>query len=347
MTGEKNPWPGKKKCALMLCFDLDGKSIWQNKIRSMPGWTGFLKGPSVGQYGPNRGADRIMNILEKYGLKATFFVPASVMKENPDVVRRMVEQGHEVAHHGLYHEDSYGDTVEEQLALLEESQQIFRDVIGKPASGFRCTGSLLPGTQKALYSDPNTLYTMFNTGKELPGNRFDTCLPDKDFTLFFAPVVPKKKRRSYSEGITSVSDTTGVHCPPVIITLLEIKKYKNISYTEVYTMDCLFCKIIAGEIPSSKVYEDEKVYAFRDINPQAPVHVLVVPKEHIAGADSITAENSSAVAAVFEAIPKIADLEGLTNGYRVITNCGEDGCQSVRHLHFHLVGGKKLPESMA
>ncbi len=112
-------------------------------------------------------------------------------------------------------------------------------------------------------------------------------------------------------------------------------------------MDCLFCKIIAGEIPSSKVYEDDKVYAFRDINPQAPVHVLVVPKEHIAGADSITAENSSAVAAVFEAIPKIADLEGLTNGYRVITNCGEDGCQSVRHLHFHLVGGKKLPESMA
>ena len=112
-------------------------------------------------------------------------------------------------------------------------------------------------------------------------------------------------------------------------------------------MDCLFCKIIAGEIPSSKVYEDDKVYAFRDINPQAPVHVLVIPKEHIAGADSITAENSSAVAAVFEAIPKIADLEGLTNGYRVITNCGEDGCQSVRHLHFHLVGGKKLPESMA
>lgn len=112
-------------------------------------------------------------------------------------------------------------------------------------------------------------------------------------------------------------------------------------------MDCLFCKIIAGEIPSKKVYEDTKVYAFRDINPQAPVHILIVPKAHIAGADEITAENSSAVAAVFEAIPKIAELEGLKNGYRVITNCGEDGCQSVRHLHFHLVGGKKLPESMA
>ena len=107
-------------------------------------------------------------------------------------------------------------------------------------------------------------------------------------------------------------------------------------------MDCLFCKIIAGEIPSSKVYEDDKVYAFRDINPQAPVHVLVVPKEHIAGADSITADNSSAVAAVFEAIPKIADLEGLTNGYRVITNCGKDGGQSVPHLHFHVLAKRSL-----
>lgn len=111
-------------------------------------------------------------------------------------------------------------------------------------------------------------------------------------------------------------------------------------------MDCLFCKIIAGEIPSAKVYEDEHVYAFRDINPQAPIHVLIVPKEHIAAADEITAANSTAVAAVFAAIPKIAAAEGLSNGYRVITNVGEDGCQSVRHLHFHLLGGRKLPESM-
>lgn len=111
-------------------------------------------------------------------------------------------------------------------------------------------------------------------------------------------------------------------------------------------MDCLFCRIIAGEIPSAKVYEDERVYAFRDINPQAPVHILVVPKAHIASADEITADNSDAVAAIFTAIPKIAAAEGLTNGYRVITNIGEDGCQSVRHMHFHILGGKKLPESM-
>ncbi len=112
-------------------------------------------------------------------------------------------------------------------------------------------------------------------------------------------------------------------------------------------MDCLFCKIIAGEIPSTKVYEDDAVYAFRDINPMAPVHVLVVPKTHICCTDGVDANNSAFVARIFEAIPKIALAEGLTNGYRVITNCGEDACQTVKHLHFHVLGGKKLPDQMA
>lgn len=112
-------------------------------------------------------------------------------------------------------------------------------------------------------------------------------------------------------------------------------------------MDCLFCKIIKGEIPSSKVYEDENVYAFKDINPMAPVHVLVVPKKHIDNADEINGSNSESVAKVFEAIPKIAKICGLEKGYRVINNCKEEGCQSVMHLHFHVLGGKKLPETMA
>ena len=111
-------------------------------------------------------------------------------------------------------------------------------------------------------------------------------------------------------------------------------------------MNCLFCKIINGDIPSAKVYENEYVYAFRDINPQAPVHVLVVPKLHIASADEVNGENSVYVSKIFEAIPEIAKVEGLANGYRVITNIGEDGCQSVKHLHFHVLGGKKLPENM-
>ncbi len=110
--------------------------------------------------------------------------------------------------------------------------------------------------------------------------------------------------------------------------------------------NCLFCKIIAGQIPSTKVYEDETVYAFRDINPQAPVHILVVPKEHVCCADAIDGSNSRLVAACFEAIAKIAKAEGLTNGYRVINNCGPDGGQTVMHLHFHILGGRKFEEKM-
>ena len=111
--------------------------------------------------------------------------------------------------------------------------------------------------------------------------------------------------------------------------------------------NCLFCKIINGDIPSSKVYEDEKCYAFKDINPQAPVHILVVPKAHIASVDEITASNSEYVARIFEVIPEIAKAAGLTNGYRVVSNCGDDACQTVKHLHFHIIGGRQLAGEMA
>ena len=111
--------------------------------------------------------------------------------------------------------------------------------------------------------------------------------------------------------------------------------------------NCLFCKIIAGEIPSAKVYEDELVYAFRDIAPQAPTHVLVVPKAHMEDVNAVTAENSAVIAHIFEVIPQIAKAEGLENGYRVVSNCGADAGQTVQHLHFHILGGKKLALEMA
>ena len=111
-------------------------------------------------------------------------------------------------------------------------------------------------------------------------------------------------------------------------------------------MGCIFCMIARGEIPSKKVFENEKILAFHDINPQAPVHVLVIPKEHIDSADEITEANSAIVRDIFEAIPKIAKEAGVSNGYRVITNVGEDGAQSVKHMHFHVLGGVKLPERM-
>lgn len=112
-------------------------------------------------------------------------------------------------------------------------------------------------------------------------------------------------------------------------------------------MDCLFCKIIGGDIPSTKVYEDDAVYAFRDIAPQAPVHILVVPKTHMASVDQVTAENSTLVARIFEVIPQIAAAEGLKNGYRVVSNCGPDAGQTVGHLHFHILGGRELSLEMA
>ena len=110
--------------------------------------------------------------------------------------------------------------------------------------------------------------------------------------------------------------------------------------------DCLFCKIIDGEIPSTKVYEDELCFAFRDIAPQAPTHILVVPKAHIESVNGVTAENSAVVAHIFEVIPQIAAADGLTGGYRVVSNCGDDAGQTVHHLHFHTLGGKRLADSM-
>ena len=111
--------------------------------------------------------------------------------------------------------------------------------------------------------------------------------------------------------------------------------------------DCIFCKIVAGVIPSTKVYEDETVLAFRDIAPMAPTHILVSPKEHIPDAGSVTAENSAVVAHIFEVIGKIAREEGLTEGFRVVSNCGPHAGQTVPHLHFHILGGKQLSLEMA
>ena len=112
-------------------------------------------------------------------------------------------------------------------------------------------------------------------------------------------------------------------------------------------MDCLFCKIINGEIPSKKVYEDDSVYAFYDIAPMAPVHVLIVPKTHIASVNEVTAENSAVISNIYEVAAKLAKELGIADeGYRVVTNCGANAGQTVFHLHFHLLGGTKLKVEM-
>lgn len=106
--------------------------------------------------------------------------------------------------------------------------------------------------------------------------------------------------------------------------------------------NCLFCKITAGEIPSSKVYEDDEILAFKDINPMAPVHILIIPKNHIDGADKLNGENSAIVGKIFAVAAQLAEEFHLDEGFRIVTNVGENGGQTVRHLHFHLLGGEKL-----
>lgn len=110
--------------------------------------------------------------------------------------------------------------------------------------------------------------------------------------------------------------------------------------------DCLFCKIIKGEIPSNKAYEDDDVLAFYDIAPQAPTHILVIPKKHIKSLADVTPEDDKLLSKIMLTISKIAKEQGLDNGYRVVTNIGEDGAQSVKHLHFHILGGTKLTEKI-
>lgn len=107
-------------------------------------------------------------------------------------------------------------------------------------------------------------------------------------------------------------------------------------------MDCIFCKIACGDIPATKVYEDDTVVAFNDLEPQAPTHILIIPKMHIASADEINEANSAVVAHIFEVAAKIAKEKGLSNGYRIVNNCGADGGQTVKHLHFHLMGGRQF-----
>ena len=106
--------------------------------------------------------------------------------------------------------------------------------------------------------------------------------------------------------------------------------------------DCLFCKIAAGDIPSTRIYEDEDVVAFRDIDPQAPLHVLLIPKRHIDSAAELTAADGALLGKIYEVAAQIVSREGYTHGYRVVTNIGRDGAQSVKHLHFHLLAGRMM-----
>lgn len=151
-------WPGHAKATVSLAFDLDSNTIWKNKIRDLPNGAHYLKGPSVGEFGPDTAADRILDILDEFDLKATWFVPATIVAENPKLIRRILDAGHELAHHGLDHTSDYGATFEAQKAYIERSQAMFMEYAGVQAIGCRNTGPLLPETEQWMYTEGGFIY---------------------------------------------------------------------------------------------------------------------------------------------------------------------------------------------
>lgn len=146
-------WPNGGTTAFAFGFDLDGDTIWQNKIRQYPGWEDFVKGPSVGLYGPDRGAYRILEIMDEFSFKSTWYIPTDIVEEYPSLVREIAANGHELAHHGWDHREDYGQTFEEQRRYIDRCQKVFEDIAGVRPVTFRPCGALLPETEAWLYQE--------------------------------------------------------------------------------------------------------------------------------------------------------------------------------------------------
>ncbi len=159
-------WLGKAMCALNLGFDLDGETIWRNKARRLAGGDRFIKGPSIGAYGPKRGAARILEILREFDFKATWFIPAVMVEEHSGIIEDILADGHEISHHGYDHTGRYGDSLQEQQEYIGRCQEIFVKYTGRPAYGMRPTGALLPETERWLYGEGGFLYSSAGTSGE-------------------------------------------------------------------------------------------------------------------------------------------------------------------------------------
>ncbi len=166
---ERVTWPKGSKCAFNLGFDLDGETIWRNKARKLPGGEGFLKGPSIGAYGPKKGAARILEVLKEFELKATWFIPAVMIEEHQEIVEKILAEGHEIAHHGLDHTGRYGASLNEQQEYIGKCQETFLNYTGRLAYGIRPTGALLPETEKWLYREGGFRYSSAGTSGEGDG----------------------------------------------------------------------------------------------------------------------------------------------------------------------------------
>ena len=162
-------WQGSAKTAFNLAFDLDGDTIWRNKIKKLPKGNTYIKGPSVGQYGTKKGALRILEILDEFALKSTWFIPADIVMRYAGLVEEILKKGHEISHHGLDHSSDYGATFEEQKEYIERCQQVFERYAGIKARGMRPTGELLQETEKWAYSEGGFVYSSVGINGEACG----------------------------------------------------------------------------------------------------------------------------------------------------------------------------------
>lgn len=162
-------WPNGAKTAFCLGFDMDGDTIWRNKAVKMPGGNKYIKGPSIGQYGTKKGAQRVLEILQEFELKSTWFIPAEIVRRYPDVVELILKNGHELGHHGLDHTGEYGKSFEQQRERIEECQNIFVRYTGQKALGSRPTGYLLEETERWMFSDGGFVYSSAGISGEICG----------------------------------------------------------------------------------------------------------------------------------------------------------------------------------
>ncbi len=209
-------WPKGAKCAFSFGWDLDGDTIWRNKVVKLKHGDKLIRSRSIGLYGIMKGAHRILDIMEKYSLKSTWFIPAENVERYPDLIQDIISCGHEIANHGLDHDDFYGNTVDEQLENIKKSQEIFQDIIGKTAVGFRPTGPLFPETERALFSDENVLYYSRGMAEE----KIDFHYVNGDKTS----VVKLPCRQELDEYIQMVYSS----CPQVLVGQPRIAPYKDV-----------------------------------------------------------------------------------------------------------------------
>ncbi len=165
----KKIWSNGAKCAFAFGWDLDGDTIWRNKVVKIPGGEKFIKSRSVGLYGIKKGAHRILDIMAKYNLKSTWFIPGENVERYPEIIRDIISAGHEIAHHGLDHGSFYGNNAKEQMHTINKSQEIFERIIGKRAVGLRPTGPILEETEEILFKDKNILYISYGLAEEQIG----------------------------------------------------------------------------------------------------------------------------------------------------------------------------------